>query len=104
MILREPPATAEELREIRQTATDLANEGFAGWGNDVVLSLLAELDRLAYCLWRGGSDDLITDEPATTDGHRHLVVNGSSGCACGDAAAWFPPPAEDWTLPPVELE
>jgi hypothetical protein len=94
-----PPIDGEELRGIRRSALAMTGEGpFADrWPNDVMLRLIAEIDRLAYMWQRGGSDDIITGEPAS-DGHVHTIINGSHGCACSEP--WNPPPVESRTLPP----
>lgn len=66
------------------------------WVRVLMLAMMSEIDRLTYMVWRGDIDDLITGEPAS-DGHQHTIINGSHGCSCDEA--WFPPPAESWTLP-----
>jgi hypothetical protein len=90
------PVTARALFAIRRNALLLESEGDDdAWSNEVVLRLIAEIDRLTYMWFRGGPEDLIHDE----DGH--LTVNGQHSCTpdghCVDA--WYPPPAESWTLP-----
>lgn len=94
-----PPVGARELQRIRRGALAMAGEGeFADrWPNHDVLRLIAEIDRLAYMWWRGGTDDLITDEPSPVDGHRELIINGAP---TDPDSLWRPPPAESWTLPP----
>jgi hypothetical protein len=89
------PITARALFAIRRNALLLESEGDDDtWSNEVVLRLIAEIDRLTYMRFRGGPEDLIHDE----DGH--LTINGRDTCAPDDcAAAWYPPPAESWTLP-----
>lgn len=91
------PITARALQQIRRQAQAMGTGADADdWSNRVVLRLIAEIDRLAYMWSKGGSDDLITGEPAA-DGHTHTIINGSHGCSCSEP--WFPPPAESWSLP-----
>lgn len=92
------PVTMRSLRQIRRQAleTEAHPEAWSDdWSNHVVLRLIAEIDRLTYMWFRGGPEDLIHDE------NGHLTVNGQDSCAPDEhcVAAWYPPPAESWTLP-----
>lgn len=92
MASQDPPGP-QELLDFREYAEDSRTD-CPEWVRVTMLTLIAEIDRLAYMWHKGGPDDLITGE----DGH--LIVNGTHACApqvCD--RTWRPPPAESWTLP-----